>query len=277
MKSAKFEYERTDDLADALKALSSKHKFSKILAGSQSLGPMMNLRLAQPDHIVDIRALSALKKIKLEHDALFIGALVTHADVEDGKLPDVTKGLMTHVASGIAYRAVRNRGTIGGSIVHADPAGDWPAVLLALGAKVLIESRGGTIEMPLSRFQKGIYEVALEENEILRGIRIPILSDFACWGYHKICRKPGEFAQSIGCFVSDRKTGIERLVLGGTEDTPLELNDVAKNIAKSKGKNFDTNAASDTLVKTGKTFEPFKLQMHSLALHRAVAQAYSQR
>ena len=173
MKPATFDYKKPADLTETLAVLVTEPGFNKILAGSQSLGPMMNLRLAQPDGLIDIRELDALKRVVQTADNLFIGAMVTHANIEDGALPDVTKGMMVHVASGIAYRAVRNRGTIGGSIAHADPAGDWPTALLALGAQVVIDGPDGRRELDISEFQIGPFTVALEDNEILCGVRVP--------------------------------------------------------------------------------------------------------
>ena len=274
MKAAKFDYTKTNDVAEVLSVLTAEDGDSKILAGSQSLGPMMNLRLARPDRLIDIRALDALKAVTQAPDHLFVGALVTHAAIEDGILPDVTRGMMQHVAAGIAYRAVRNRGTIGGSLVHADPAGDWPAALRALGAQIVIDGPAGTREAAIDTFQLGAFTVALEEDEIVRGVRVPTLSGSARWGYHKICRKPGEFAESIGAYVCDPESGIARLVLAATEDAPLQLDTAAAAIAHNDGAKFDLDAARMALTETGETFDPFKLRMHAVALHRAVAQAY---
>ena len=274
MKPATFDYKKPADLTETLSVLVTEPGFNKILAGSQSLGPMMNLRLAQPDRLIDIRELDALKRVVQTADNLFIGAMVTHANIEDGALPDVTKGMMVHVASGIAYRAVRNRGTIGGSIAHADPAGDWPTALLALGAQVVIDGPDGTRELDISEFQIGPFTVALEDNEILCGVRVPNMSDAARWGYHKICRKPGEFAQSIGAFVSDPQLGIARLVLGATDGAPIELNNLASTISNSKGVGFGIEAARAALAETKGTFESFKERIHALTLHRAVTRAY---
>ena len=274
MKAAKFDYKKANDLDGAVSALSSGDRDCKVLAGSQSLGPMMNLRLARPDRLVDIRALDDLKAVIRADDHLFVGALITHANIEDGALSDVTRGMMAHVAAGIAYRAVRNRGTIGGSLVHADPAGDWPTALRALGAHVVIDGPAGAREVAIDAFQLGAFTVALEENEIVRGVRVPCLSEAARWGYHKICRKPGEFAESIGAYVCDPESGIARLVLAATEDAPLQLDTAAAAIAQNDGAKFDLDAARIALTETGETFDPFKLQMHAVALHRAVAQAY---
>ena len=274
MKAAKFDYTKTNDVAEALSVLTAEDGDSKVLAGSQSLGPMMNLRLARPDRLIDIRALDALKAVTQAPDHLFVGALVTHAAIEDGILPDVTRGMIQHVAAGIAYRAVRNRGTIGGSLVHADPAGDWPAALRALGAQIVIDGPAGTREAAIDTFQLGAFTVALEEDEIVRGVRLRALSGSARWGYHKICRKPGEFAESIGAYVCDPESGIARLILAATEDAPLQLDTAAAAIAQNDGAKFDLDAARMALTETGETFDPFKLRMHAVALHRAVAQAY---
>ena len=274
MKPAKFDYEKSKSLTEALTALSDDGAYIKVLAGSQSLGPMMNLRLVQPDRLIDIRGLDALRRVNRRDDFLFVGALVTHAEIEDGLLPDVTKGMLARVAAGIGYRAVRNRGTIGGSVVHADPVGDWPVALRALGAEVEINGPNGTRILTINAFQMGAYTVALEDDEIVNGGRIPVLSSSARWGYHKISRKPGEFAQSIGAFVCDPGNGAARLVLATTKGAPMELTDAAAFVSTSDGAGFDIDAAREALMETGEAFEPFDFQIHALALHRAVAHAY---
>jgi carbon-monoxide dehydrogenase medium subunit len=125
MKPAPFDYARPSSLADAIALLASDELSLKLLAGGQSLGPMLNLRLVQPDLLVDITAVPELRRAEADGDGVLIGACVTHADIEDGRVPDPTEGVLPAVARGIAYRAVRNRGTIGGSLAHADPAADW--------------------------------------------------------------------------------------------------------------------------------------------------------
>src|ERR1700689_563668 len=134
MKAASFAYARPADLNAALALMAKAGGTTKIIAGGQSLGPMLNLRLVEPDLIIDISGLSELKQAERNGDELVIGACVTHGDIEDGRIPDVTRGAMQRVASAIAYRAVRNRGPIGGSLSHADPAADWVSALSALGA-----------------------------------------------------------------------------------------------------------------------------------------------
>ena len=116
MKPARFALERPRDLASALAAIAGADRTTKIMAGGQSLGPMLNLRLVEPDRVIDISAVPELRRIDREGGSLVIGACVTHADIEDGRVPDVANGMMARVAAGIAYRAVRNRGTIGGAL-----------------------------------------------------------------------------------------------------------------------------------------------------------------
>ena len=143
MKAAAFAYERPSDLKAALALMAETREAAKIIAGGQSLGPMLNLRLVQPELIIDITSLAELKRAERSGDELVIGACVTHGDIEDGRVPAVLDGLLPRVAGSIAYRAVRNRGTIGGSLAHADPAADWPPVLVALESEILVRSRRG--------------------------------------------------------------------------------------------------------------------------------------
>jgi carbon-monoxide dehydrogenase medium subunit len=125
MKPARFAMARPRDLAAALSMIAAADSATRIMAGGQSLGPMLNLRLIEPERVVDISTVPELRQIERADGSLVIGACVTHADIEDGRVPDVANGKMARVASGIAYRAVRNRGTIGGSLAYADPAADW--------------------------------------------------------------------------------------------------------------------------------------------------------
>lgn len=143
MKPARFDYERPTSLGDALALLGTGERVVKCLAGGQSLGPMLNLRLVQPDLLVDITRIPELTRVEEDDDGLLLGACTTHAAIEDGRVPDVTGGVLPAVAQGIAYRAVRSRGTIGGSLAHADPAADWLACLTALGAEIVVHGASG--------------------------------------------------------------------------------------------------------------------------------------
>src|ERR1700720_382379 len=197
MKAAAFAYERPSDLNAALSLLAKTNGTAKIIAGGQSLGPMLNLRLVQPELIIDIAGLSELKQAERSGDELVIGACITHGDIEDGRIPDVTRGAMQRVAGAIAYRAVRNRGTIGGSLCHADPAADWISALAALGAKVTLRSLAGVRDLAIEKFVTGALESALRPGEIVEAVRVPAMTPSAQWGYVKACRTTGEFAPPI--------------------------------------------------------------------------------
>ena len=276
MKPARFEYERPADLAGAI-ALNRRDDLAvKILAGGQSLVPMLNFRLAQPDVLVDITRIPELKRIDVTDDAMIVGACVTHADFEDGRVPDVTGGALRRVARGIAYRAVRTRGTIGGSLAHADPAADWSSSLAAIGAELIIRGPAGQRRLAIENFITGVFEVALEQGEILEAVRIPRLSRSARFGYYKICRKPGELAQAIGAVLHDPERSVFRAVFGATESTPIVIADAASLFSASAHVGlpgaFDSNAAARVLAAAGMT-DRFENQIHVAALKRAVNQA----
>ncbi len=219
MKPVNFDYERPTALDDALALLAQPN--ARVLAGGQSLGPMLNLRLAQPALLVDITAIDVLCEIAQKDGALHLGACVTHTVIEDGVLPDVTNGAMASVARDIAYRAVRNRGTIGGSLVHADPAADWLTCLSTLGAEVVVAGVAGERRIPVASFVQCAFETALGPGEILRTVSVPALSAEAKWGFYKFCRKEGDFAEAIGAVLQDGET--VRTVLGATNGAPIVI------------------------------------------------------
>ena len=268
MKPARFDYARAGDVAEAIRLLGSTDGFNKPLGGGMSLGPMMNLRLAQPDLVVEVRRLDALKAVVEEGGHLVVGAGITHSAIEDGRIPDATNGMMRFVAGQIAYRAVRNRGTIGGSIAHADPAADWPTALRALGAEVAIDGPDGARTVPLADFQLAAFTVALEPADIVTALRIPKLSPAAVWGYYKICRKPGEFADSIGAVVHDPQRDYTNVVLGATDGAPLDVPALAE--AVKGGKAVEIDDAKAALAGQGAVFDDYGNQIHAVALSRAI-------
>jgi aerobic carbon-monoxide dehydrogenase medium subunit len=216
MKAAAFEMARPAALADATALLARIG--ASALAGGQSLGPMLNLRLARPTLVVPITHLATLHEVSETASSVTIGACVTHATIADGGIPDIGLDVLARVAEGIAYRAVRTRGTIGGSLCHADPAADWVTVLTTLGAEVLTTADR---VLPLRDFIRGAFRTALNQGELLRAVRIPKLSPAARWGYVKACRKPGEFAHAMAAVLVDR--GMTRAVIGATGGAPIVL------------------------------------------------------
>lgn len=141
MKAPQFAYTRVLEVSDAVAALATGGGTAKVMGGSQSLGPMLNLRLARPAQVVDVSSIPGLRSVRRKADWVEIGAAVTHAEIEDGVHEPLAKHPMRDIAGGIAYRAIRTRGTVGGSLAHADPAADWVVTLAALGARILAKSR----------------------------------------------------------------------------------------------------------------------------------------
>jgi len=218
MKAAAFELVVPPDLAAATAALRDGQ--ARALSGGQSLGPMLNFRAARPSCLVQLTRLADLSGVEEDATAITIGAAVTHAAIEDGRVPDIGHGILARVAGGIAYRAVRNRGTIGGSLCHADPAADWVTVLTALGAVVLLASAAGARSLAMADFMRGAYRTALRSGEMLHAVRIPRLAQGSGWGYAKACRKPGEFAHAMAA-VLRKPDGRHRVVVGAQGGVPM--------------------------------------------------------
>jgi carbon-monoxide dehydrogenase medium subunit len=280
MKPARFAMERPRDLAAALAMIADADGMTKIIAGGQSLGPMLNLRLVEPDRVVDISGVPELRRIEREDGALVIGACVTHADIEDGRVPDVANGMMARVAAGIAYRAVRNRGTIGGSLAHADPAADWISALSALGAEVEIASRArNSRRIAIGEFVMGALDVALAADELLTAVRVPALPPSARWGYVKHCRKVGEFAEAIGAVVIDPETGRGRAVIGAVEAAPVVIEDARILFGGAIGPSFAARfgaSAADALLAAAGMGDAVDRHVHVTVLRRAIGQASGQ-
>jgi aerobic carbon-monoxide dehydrogenase medium subunit len=275
VKPAPFAYERPATLAEALDLIAERKDAVKIIAGGQSLGPMLNLRLVAPDVVVDISGLAELKQAALDRGELVIGACVTHADIEDGRIPDATRGAMRRIAGGIAYRAVRNRGTIGGSLSHADPAADWITALAALGARLTLRKRGGARIVTVEDFVVGALESALEAGEIVESVRVPVMAASACWGYVKRCRKPGEFAHAMAAVLMDPQTQRVRLAVGAIDAAPIIMNGAeffAGKIDDDFSRRFDARVADRMLAKAG-VADPARRHIHVATLRRAVAEA----
>jgi aerobic carbon-monoxide dehydrogenase medium subunit len=278
VKPVAFDYQRPGDMASAMALGRRDDAIVKFIAGGQSLGPMLNLRLVQPDLLVDLTALAELKQVEQTPDALLVGACVTHADIEDGRIPDVTRGALPTVARGIAYRAVRNRGTIGGSLAHADPAADWTACLAALGASVLIRAASGRREVPVEAFMIGVFETALAPGEIVEAVKIPKLSASARWGFYKVCRKAGEFAHAIGAVLRDPERSVCRAVIGATERRPIVFAEAGA-VFGDKGRPDLAGPLDEALVRSALDSagvrDPIRQQIHVVALRRAAAQAFA--
>jgi len=268
MKAASFDYVRPSTLAAALDLLATEDAIVRAIAGSQSLGPMLNLRLVQPDMLVDITGLPELQSIRDEAGTLMVGACVTHARLEDGGYPDATRGVLAAVAAGIAYRAIRNRGTIGGSIAHADPAADWLVTATALGAEVVLSSKAGRRSLTMPAFILGVFETALGQGELITELRFPGLSAQARWGYYKFCRKTGEFAQASAAVLIDPARGLVRSVIGAASGQPIVVTD--PEILRQDGQ---AERVAALLADTALGDDPYQIRIHTVALRRPIAKA----
>ena len=220
MKAASFDYVAAKTVAEASASLASDGATTAAIAGGQSLLPMLNLRVALPDLVVDIGGLEELKEISEFSDVVRIGALTTHAAIEDGLFADVFGGLMQKVASKISYRAIRHHGTIGGSVALADPAADWPGCLMALGANVRISGLKGIRSEPIRSFVQGQYQTSLTPDEVIVGFEVPRPAAPLRWGVFKVVRKSGAFANSIAFAVSQGKGGPVSVVLAAAAPAP---------------------------------------------------------
>lgn len=227
MKPAAFDYVRADSLDSAIARLTAGGALAKVIAGGQSLVPLLNLRLVQPTLLVDIRGCASLRSVHEEADAIVLGAGITHAAIEDGRVPDIGDGWLANAARRIAYRAVRNRGTLGGSLAHADPAADWLCVLLALDAEVVVAGAAGERRERLEQFVTGAFQTSLRAGEILSAVRVPKPTPRARLGRCKLSIKTGEFAKAMAVVLDDPGRSTIRAVLGAIEQTPLVFSDAS--------------------------------------------------
>ncbi len=277
MKPVAFDYARPRGIAQVLELLDA-NPAAKILAGGQTLGPMLNLRLVQPELLIDITRIAELVEVNENDDIYAIGACVTHAAIEDGRVRDPANGFLRRVASGIAYRAVRTRGTIGGSLSHADPAADWLSALLVLGGELEIAHAGGMRRAALHGFVKGAMETDLGAVELVTAIHVPRGSRVARHGFHKICRKTGEFAEAIGAVTTDTDTGFFRMVAAGGSEQPVLFDDpkpLFKNGDPLDAGSFDMDMAMDALREAGMEPDEYELRIRAVAMSRALQEAMS--
>jgi len=226
MKPAAFEYVVADSVANAVTTLSEAGSKAKILAGGQSLVPMLNFRLVRPAILVDINRIPDLAFIEEVGDTIRVGALARHHQLEIS--PVVAKHLpvlaaaMTHVA----HLAIRNRGTIGGSLSHADPAAELPMIALLLNAKLRLVSSKGERTIAASDFFRDALTVAIGEDEMVAEIHLPKLPQNTGWGFEEVARRAGDFALvavAVTVTASDDEVTEARIALTGVGSTPVRM------------------------------------------------------
>jgi carbon-monoxide dehydrogenase medium subunit len=194
MKASAFAYARPTSVANALELLAAHGDKAKVLSGGQSLMPAMNLRLISPEFVVDIGELAELRGIVVKGDVLTIGALTRHVDILKSAEIAAHAPLLKDATSHIAHPAIRNRGTLGGSLAHADPAAELPACMVALGATVIVCGPNGERRIPAREFFTGIYETALSPQELLVAVELPITRTGSAHFFHEFARRHGDYA-----------------------------------------------------------------------------------
>lgn len=196
MKPAPFDYRAPDTVDEVLDLLAEHGDDAKLLAGGQSLGPMLNMRVVSPAVIIDLNRVRELaRRGESRGDGFAIGALVRQAELEDDHAFSTAQPLAAAALPFIAHRPIRNRGTVAGSLVHADPAAEWGGIVLALDARLTIERAGAkSREVEAEDFFTGILETAVEPEELIVEIRLPPWPDGARWGFVEFARRGGDFA-----------------------------------------------------------------------------------
>ncbi|MDJ1016994.1 MAG: xanthine dehydrogenase family protein subunit M [Paracoccaceae bacterium] len=235
MKAPDFDYQSPETLEAALALLADADGMAEPLAGGQSLMPMMNFRLAAPETLVDLNGIPGLSGVAIEDSWVAIGATTRYCDLEDDKEVIEAVPLIAKVLPHIAHAAIRNRGTIGGSIALADPAAEMPAVLLALGGEVVLQSASARRTVKADDFFLGIYETVREPEELVVAVRLPKAKPHDRFGFHEIVRRHGDYAMA-GCIVAaDATLAGVRVAFFGVGDRPLRAERAEDALAGSDG------------------------------------------
>jgi aerobic carbon-monoxide dehydrogenase medium subunit len=231
-----FEYHRAASLEDALSILNQYGDDAKVLAGGQSLIPLMKLRFASPGHLVDINEVPGLDGIEERDGALAIGALVRHRTLATNEVIAARYPTIAAAAPQIADPLVRNRGTIGGSLTHADPAGDLGSVMLAMGASVVLRSSAGERVVPIGEFLVDTFTTSIQPTEILTEVRVPTPPPRSGGTYLKLERKVGDFATvavAVALTLQNGSVGRAGIALTGVGLRNIDAADAASSLAGS--------------------------------------------
>jgi carbon-monoxide dehydrogenase medium subunit len=272
MRPAEFDYQRPESLDEAI-ALLGQNGETRPLAGGHSLLPIMKLRLATPETIVDLARIPGLDGIEQDGDGLRLGALATHDSVATSGLVASTCPVLGEAAGLIGDQQVRNRGTIGGSVAHADPGADYPTVLKALGATIVVTGSGGEREIPADEFFTGLFETALEPGELVTSVRVPATRGAA---YVKHAHPASGYAVVGVAAVVDG--GNARVTVGGVTATPVhapvdELGGEPTSEAIATAAESVAQALSDPIGDTYASAE-YRAHLATVLARRALTTAY---
>lgn len=270
MKAAAFDYARATSVAHAIALLAEHGERAKVLSGGQSLVPAMNLRLVAPELIVDIGALGELRGIHAREGLISIGALTRHADLQSDPAIAAQAPLLKQAIVHVAHPAIRNRGTIGGSLAHADPAAELPACMMALDATIVARGPDGERRIPAADFFTGIYETMLTQRELLIAVELPAAVKNSRHFFSEFARRRGDFAivgLAAQAVVENGMLGNLRPVFFGIGDRPL-LVDAASGLI---GSAITPEALSNALHALGDELDPPEDQAASGAIRRHLA------
>lgn len=275
---ASFEYQSAKSLDEALRLLGRHGDEAKILAGGHSLLPMMKLRLAAPRYIIDIGHVKGLDYIREEGNQVAIGALATHAQVAASELLREECPLLPETAAEIGDMQVRNRGTIGGSLAHADPAADYPASILALDAEMIVQSGSGKRTIHAREFFVDLLQTQIRPGEILVEVRIPMQRAGEGMAYCKFHQPASGFA-TVGAAARVRISSegkIEEIALGmtGVTSTPYRSTATEKAL---RGRKTDSQTIADACAKAAQGVEPLSDIFASSEYRRAMAGVFARR
>jgi carbon-monoxide dehydrogenase medium subunit len=278
MKPAPFQYHAPTTIDEAVRTLAEvAGEDGRVLAGGQSLVPIMAFRLARPGHLVDINGVAALRRLAVDGDRLSIGACVRHAafhkPVVDGPLGRLLATVVRH----IAHYPIRTRGTFCGSIAHADPASEWCVVAAALDADMIARRAGGTRTIPAQDFFRGIMTTALDEDEILVEVRLPILPADTRFGFYEFNRRAGDFALAMALVtyrVEDGMISAARVAVGGVESQPRRIAQAEQVLA---GRPPDRAAFEAAAAAVAAAVDPLDDATTSASYRRDLAQTVTRR
>jgi aerobic carbon-monoxide dehydrogenase medium subunit len=278
MKPAQFRYHAPKTIEEAVDTLAEvAGEDGRVLAGGQSLVPIMAFRLARPAHLVDINGVEALRRLTVEGERLCIGACVRHAAFHTPVVDGPLGRLLAFVVRHIAHYPIRTRGTFCGSIAHADPAAEWCLVAAALGAEMVARRAAGTRTIPAQDFFRGIMTTALEEDELLIEVRLPILPADTRFGFYEFNRRAGDFALGMALVAFHLQDGVirePRVALGGVESQPRRIAEAEQLLA---GRSAERAAFEEAAAVVASAVDPLEDAVTSATYRRDLSRTVTRR
>ncbi len=280
MKPAPFEYHAPETLPEALELMAQLGADASPLAGGQSLTPLMNLRLARPAHVVDLNRIESLDSLIVENGTLRVGPLVRHSTMEHSQTVRETLPLAGAVAPYVGHPAIRHRGTVVGSIAHADPAAEWPCLALALNGLVTLANTTGTRQVPAESFFQTMLTTVREPDELVT--EVSFSTAFETWGFYEFARRHGDFAVIAVAVTAHLEEGVvaeARVSMAGARDRPIRALEAENALV---GEALDEAAASRAADVAKETIEPlgdihgstdYRRELISVAVERALNDA----